>query len=102
MTITMGKKTNLESSLEYTQIPLDDHQNYFYTYDLGCSAALISVGFELISLDKQNQRKVLFIFKRKVGIDDAVNDYFSDRLEVSARKLFDNTKMLKNRIYSSL
>ena len=83
-------------------IPLDDNKNYFYTFDLGCSAALISMGFELISLDKQNPRKVLFIFSRKKNIDEVVNDYFSGRLKVSGRVLFDNIKMLKNRIYSSL
>lgn len=74
----------------------------FSTYDLGCSAALISVGFELVSLNKTNPRRVLFIFQKKVGIDEKVNDYFSGKLKVSARVLFDNTKMLKNRIYSSL
>jgi len=74
----------------------------FSTFDLGCSAALISVGFELISLNKQNPRKVLFIFAKKDGIEKVVNDYFSGKLKVSARALFDTTKMLKNRIYSNL
>ncbi|KKU19345.1 MAG: hypothetical protein UX30_C0014G0005 [Candidatus Saccharibacteria bacterium GW2011_GWA2_46_10] len=82
--------------------PLGDNQtDNFSTFDLGCSAALISVGFELLSLDKQNPRKVLFIFTRKVGIEEVANDYFLGKLKVSARTLFDNTKMLKNRIYSS-
>ncbi|MCX6736521.1 MAG: DUF5659 domain-containing protein [Candidatus Parcubacteria bacterium] len=80
---------------------LDNQTDYFSTFDLGCSAALISVGFELFSLDKQKP-KVLFVFAKKVGIDEVINDYFSDKLKVSARTLFDNTKMLKNRIYSSL
>lgn len=84
--------------LEY--IPLDDPHNFFYTYDLGCSAALVSVGYELVSMDKANPRKVQFIFARREGIDDAVNDYFSDKLQVRARTLFDNVKMMKNRIYS--
>jgi hypothetical protein len=79
-----------------------DQINDFLTFDLGCSAALISAGFELISLDKQNPRKVLFVFGKKVGIEEAINDYFSDKLKVSARTLFDNIKMLKNRIYSSM
>ena len=43
----------------------EDHADCFCTYDLGCSAALISAGFELISLDKENRRKVQFIFHRK-------------------------------------
>jgi len=80
----------------------DNQIDNFSTFDLGCSAALVSVGFELISLDKQNPRKVLFIFAKKAGIDQTVNDYFSGKLKVSARTLFDNTKMLKNKIYSSM
>jgi hypothetical protein len=60
------------------------------------------VGFELVSLDKTNQRKCLFVFEKKVGIEEKVNDYFSGKLKVSARALLDNMKMLKNRIYSSL
>jgi len=85
----------------YHYIPIDDNKNYFYTFDLGCSAALISMGFELISLDKQNPRKVLFIIARKENIDEVVDDYFSGKLMVSGRVLFDTIKMLKNRIYSS-
>ena len=72
----------------------------FCTYDLGCSAALISASFELISLDKKNRRKVQFIFRREGGIEKVVNDYWADRLQVKARAFFDNMKMLKNRIYS--
>lgn len=87
-------------SVEYQYIPLDDQTNYFYTFDLGCSAALISAGFELVSLDKANPRKVQFIFRREIGIEKVVDDYWADRLEVKARAFFDNVKMLKSRIYS--
>ena len=72
----------------------------FYTFDLGCAATLISIGFQLEALDKQNPRKVQFIFKRNDGIEKIVNEYWSDRVEVRARTFFDNVKMLKNRIYS--
>ena len=75
---------------------------YFSTSDLGCAAALISAGFDLISLNKDNPRKVLFIFKEKSGIEDTVNNYFSGKLKISAINLFNNTKMLKNRIYISM
>ncbi len=96
----MTKKLNEGQAEEYQYIPLDDHTNYFYTFDLGCSAALISAGFELVSLDKANPRKVQFIFRREIGIKKVVDDYWADRLEVKARTFFDNVKMLKNRIYS--
>jgi len=78
----------------------NNNEGYFYTYDLGCSSALISAGFELVSLDKTNPRKVQFIFRREVGIEKVVDEYWADRLEVKARAFFDNIKMLKNRIYS--
>jgi hypothetical protein len=96
----MTKKLQKGQSEEYQYIPLDDQTNYFYTFDLGCSAALISVGFGLVSLDKANPRKVQFIFRREVGIEKVVDDYWADRLEIKARAFFDNVKMLKNRIYS--
>lgn len=85
---------------EYQYISFDDQTNYFYTFDLGCSAALISADFELVSLDKAKPRKVQFIFHREIGIEKVVDDYWADRLEVKARAFFDNIKMLKNRIYS--
>ena len=69
------------------------------TYDLGCSAALLCAGFELLSLDKSDPRHVQFIFARTDAIDDAAEQYFSDRLEVKARRYFDNLKALKNSIY---
>ena len=80
--------------------PSKNSADYFYTHDLGCSAALIATGFELISLDKANPRKALFNFHRERGIDEAASDYWADRLKINARKYFDTIKMLKNRLYS--
>lgn len=79
---------------------LPDNSKYFYTYDLGCISALVSLGFELVSLDKSNHRKVQFVLRREIGMEKIVDDYWADRLEVNARTFFDNIKMLKNRIYS--
>ncbi len=78
----------------------ENYTNYLHTFDLGAAASLVTAGFELISLDKNNPRKVQFIFRREIGIEKVVDEYWQDRLEVKARALFDNIKMLKNRIYS--
>lgn len=96
----MIKKLQNSQSEGHQHTSLDENDRYFYTYDLGCSSALISAGFDLVSLDKANPRKVQFIFKREVGIEKVVDEYWADRLEVKARAFFDNIKMLKNRIYS--
>jgi hypothetical protein len=82
------------------RVPLDDYAHYLYTFDLGVSAALVTAGFELVWIDKSNPRKVQFIFKKKKGIGQALDEYWSNKLRVKARSLNDNTKMLKNRLYS--
>lgn len=72
----------------------------FSSFDLGLASSLVSLNFELVELDKSNPKKVQFKFKRADGIDQTVNDYWADNLPINARTLFDNQKMLKNRIYS--
>ena len=86
---------------DFERIPLDDHEHFFYTFDLGCAAALASSDYELISLDKANPQKVMFIFRKDPGIVRVVDDYWADRLDLKARRYFESVKMLKNRIYSS-
>lgn len=77
----------------------EDYPQYL-TFDLGAAASLITAGFQLVSLDKANPRKVQFIFRREIGIEKVVDDYWADRLKVKARAFFDNIKACKNRIYS--
>jgi len=81
-------------------LSLNINEDCFSTCDLGCSAALISAGYEIASLEKADPRKVQFIFYRQVDIEKAVNNYWVNTLQVKARSYFDNIKMLKNRIYS--
>ena len=78
----------------------NDHKYFFYTFDLGLAAALVTTNFSLISLDRSNLQKVQFVFRRSDGMDEAVDAYWANRLEVKARTYFDSLKMLKNRIYS--
>lgn len=82
------------------EIQPDDSLPVFTTYDLGVSAALLCVDFELSSVNKENPRKALFIFKKIEGIEEAANKYFSNRLEIKARSYFDHLKALKNKLYS--
>lgn len=81
-------------------VATQDNADFFYTFDLGLSAALVSVGFSLVSLDRENLRKVQFVFRRGEEMDGLVDAYWADRLEVKARSYFDAIKMLKNRLYS--
>ncbi len=92
------KKSSVSEDIEI--VPLDDHDNFMYSFDLGLATALITAGFSLVSLDRQNLRKAQFIFRRGDGMDKIVDAYWADNLEVKARKYFDTLKMVKNRLYS--
>lgn len=72
----------------------------YFTFDLGLTNALVSLDFELLELDKSNPKKVKFIFEDSQELNEVVAAYWGDRLPINARTLFDNQKMLKNRIYS--
>lgn len=68
--------------------------------DLGLAAALISSGFTLSSTCKDEKGRTHFVFLETVELDIALDDYWSGTLKVTARRYFDDLKMLKSRIYS--
>jgi hypothetical protein len=68
--------------------------------DIGATAALMSAGFELLTVDKKNPRKAMFIFQRTSEIEHIINEYFANHLQVQARSFFDHIKALKSRLYS--
>lgn len=72
----------------------------FLTFDIGLAAALITLGYKLIDLEKSNVKKVQFIIKRDAGIDNSIASYWDSNLTLDARTLFDNLKRVKNQIYS--
>ena len=74
------------------------------TYDLGLAAALLTFGFELKEIKRNNPQKVQFFFnsdETKEEIEDVCNRYFNNVLAGSFQTFFNNIKTLKNRIYSS-
>ena len=76
-----------------------EDSNVFTTYDLGLSAALLTSGYKLKNLDRTN-RRALFVFEYKSGIDVAANKFLTDELRVKARSYFDSLKALKSKLYS--
>lgn len=79
--------------------PLETSEQ-FITYDIGLAAALVTLGYRLWELDKTNFKKSQFIFQRDEHIEKMVNKYWDNSLNLSARSIVDNLKMLKNRLYS--
>lgn len=78
------------------------NQNEFSTFDLGLAAVLVTLGYELLGLDKSNPKRARFMFKREKKIEQVMADYFNDKIKLPAQTLFNNQKMLKTRIYSEM
>lgn len=72
----------------------------FSTFDLGLAAVLLTLKYELLELDRSYPKKIRFVFKRGRNIEQVINDYFDDKIELPAQSLLNNQKTLKNRIYS--
>ena len=75
-------------------------QELFQTTDLACAAALLSVGFNLQTINNDNPQKAIFVFLREPNLDLSVKKYWDDCLLVSPQAFFSNIKRLKNRINS--
>lgn len=87
--------TYQEDQLEY--VPIDDTE---VTSDLGYAAALESLGIELISVDKTNPRRAVFIFRKEPGIEEVAKNFFAKKLQVNASDYFDAIRFLKQRLYN--
>ncbi len=86
---------------ELSYIPLNDTERFFYSHDIGLIGYLLSKNFELIGLDKTLKNKVLFILRKKDGIDGEVKKYWDFKSSVDAQSYFNQIKRLKNQIFSS-
>lgn len=80
----------------------EDPEAYWATYDLGVCCSLISLRYTIAHIDRENPRKVRFVFKRTPKLEKAVEGYFADKLSFNPRTLLDNQKMLKNMLYSDI
>ena len=69
--------------------------------DLGVAAALVACGFEITDTNRDTNSRTYFVFQETAALNEAVNEYYADTLQVKARSFFDNTKMLKGRIYAN-
>jgi len=94
------KMTNKKIESLEKNFSLNDPAFVFSTSDIGVATVLLCADCELLDVEKSNPRKAMFIFRRKIGIEEIANKYFADRLEVKARSFFDNLKALKNKLYN--
>ena len=76
------------------------NERYYQTSDLALAAA-ISLYYPIQSIDKSNQKRVIFVFAKDRNFDLYIERYWKGELKVDPHKYFQNLKLLKNRIYNS-
>ena len=77
-----------------------DEEQIFKVRDLGLAAALVSSDHDVCATNRDKSGRAHFVFIHSEKLEQTINEYWADKLEVKARKYFDNIKMLKSRIYS--
>lgn len=85
---------------DFEQVPRDDPEHYAYVTDIEIAATLVAKGFTLASIEKISETKATFIFRKDRGIDDVVDGFWSNRIEVHPLEFANARKNLKSRIYA--
>jgi len=69
--------------------------------DMGLAVALLCKEYQLAELERhQYGGRVTFRFTLDDGIDQAAQDYWNGKLEVDAKRYWNEAKNLKTRLYS--
>ena len=75
--------------------------NEYETSDLGTASYLLTIGHQLLTLNRVNPRRALFIFERTSDIERTVEDFWNGTARVAPLALLQSQKTLKSRIYAS-
>lgn len=82
------------------EIPLNDYKNYYYTSDIDVASTLICKGYSLEEIVPLSYTKVTFVFKNHSALTDAVDGFWSNRIEVRPLEFANTRKNLKSRVFS--
>jgi hypothetical protein len=76
-----------------------DENTFFKTADLALATA-ISLSYPLETIDRGN-RKAQFVFKRNVGLDELIANYWRRELKAEPQAYYDALRVIKGRLYEN-
>jgi hypothetical protein len=79
---------------------LNEDKNLYSTSDLALAAA-INLYYPIKAINKDNPKKVYFIFEKSKNLNLVIEKFWGRELKVDALLYFNSLKTLKNRIYNS-
>ncbi len=81
---------------------LNHEQNSLYSTSDMSLAAVLSLQFPIITVDRSNPRKALFFFSDTQQLQKITKKFWDNTLSVEPKAYFQSIKLLKSRIYSDL
>jgi len=78
-----------------------EYERLLDSQDMGLAVALLCKEYQLAELERpQYGGRVTFRFILDDGIDQAAQDYWNGKLEIDAKRFWNEAKNLKTRLYS--
>ena len=74
-------------------------ESVYRTADLALAAALCVSRFAVEHVERESQRRLVFVFERNERLSEAVDKYWRGELLVDPQTYFNQLKVLKARIY---
>lgn len=79
---------------------IDNTTNVIRTDDFCLAVTIFHTGARLLSVNKENPDKLIFIFKKISNFEDVKDEFFSDLLTVKSFSFLESIKAFKRRIDS--
>jgi len=76
-------------------------ENLFQTSEYYLAVTLLTLGEELMNVEKNTSPRAIFIFKKSPTINKNIEEYRKGRILVEPQKLFMNHKLIKSRLYNN-
>jgi len=80
---------------------MNDARENIEVSDLGLASLLATLHFEMVGMERVNEKRINFIFAYSDGIEKVISDFWAGvEIPVPVQSLFFNQKTLKNRLYA--
>lgn len=72
------------------------------TSDFTLASTLLTLGFDVIGLDKTNPRRVIFIFRRTSDLETALASFRDNEVRINPKDFVYSQRELKDRINTNI
>jgi len=80
---------------------MDNAKEKIEVSDLGLASLLVTLHFQMVGMERVNEKRISFLFTPAEGIEKIISDFWIDaEITVPIQSLFNNQKLLKSRLYS--